>query len=380
MSADLFYRVSILADTTEYDLSEEVSSFTIEEASGKPDALKLNVNDPHKVLSHALQEGMTVEVDLGTVDEFSLIFRGRIYKVESGFQKAEVPTLRVLAHDRSMAMGLRKRNRPWSDITLSQLVIKIARDYFDPQRIEIELMENGNPKFTGNGIRQREQTDLDFLNKLAKCFGCEMFVVAEDEGDVLYFKAQYLIMTEAPEVSLYHGRDCGSGVLLDFQANSSVKNMQIPRILTGIDPDTGDAVEMITTTVEDIGAIYDEFMEENMSVYRAEYPERATQLDAVISNAPNVQEDLRKELGYERQAIETFTTEKELNILKANQYSTSVYGMRAKGSTYGNQYMHAQQNTYLADVGGHFSGIWYLSEVRHLLDDQGYRTEFQCIR
>ena len=74
-----------------------------------------------------------------------------------------------------------------------------------------------------------------------------------------------------------------------------------------------------------------------------------------------------------------FTTAQDLQVRVDNQFSTSLYGMQASGSAVGNHRMHAQVTVRIADVGG-FSNIWYLSQVRHILDRQGYRVEFECRR
>lgn len=381
MADDLYYRVSITADSAEYDLSRDLSSLTVKETSANPDELTINLSDPDKVFSHALQEGMSVEVDMGTADAHSILFRGRIYKVDGTFPQQGVPTLRLLAHDASMAMGLRERNRPFTDMTLSDLVNEIAGAYFDPSNIEVDLRDEGDLEFTGNGIRQREKTDLQFLHSLARRYGCEMFVMPEDAGDKLYFRAQYNIMTSEPEVTLYHGRCDTPNRLLTFQANSSVSNVQLPRVISGMDFNTGEPTEVSEATVEEVGSTEDEFADENMTAFRERDPERADGLDALITASPGVQEALREELGgVRREAIPTPLSEEELSVIAANQFSTSQHGMRANGACYGNPLIHAQTTIQIADVGGRFSGAWYLSEVRHQLNAQGYRTEFKCQR
>lgn len=381
MADDLYFRVTVTADSAQYDLSRDLSSLTVKETSANPDELTINMSDPDKVFSHALQEGMSIEVDMGTALAHSILFRGRIYKVDGSFPEQGVPTLRLLAHDASMAMGLRERNRPFVDMTLSDIVSDIASTYFNPAIIEVDLREEGDLEFTGNGIRQREKTDLQFLHLLARRYGCEMFVAPVEAGDKLYFKAQYNIMTAEPQVTLYHGRCDTPNRLLSFQANSSVSNIQLPRVLSGMDFATGEPTEVSTTTVEEAGSTDDEFADENMTAFRGRYPDRADGLDGLISGAASVQDALREELGgARRQATPTPITEEELNVIAANQYSTSLHGMRASGASYGNPLMHAQATITIADVGGRFSGIWYLSEVRHQLNAQGYRTEFQCQR
>ena len=189
-SQDLFYKMSIDAGGAHYDLSADITSFTIEEDSTRPDQLTINLSDPYKVFSHAFQEGMDLEVDLGTADDHSIIFRGRIYKVEGEFPKSGVPRLTLRAHDNSMKMGLRKRNRPWKDLTLQDIVEQITSSY---GFASVDVQLQGNPNFLGNGIRQQEETDLAFLLRLAQEYGCEMYVSADNfrRHPAFYFSANH---------------------------------------------------------------------------------------------------------------------------------------------------------------------------------------------
>lgn len=381
MAADLYFQVTSRAGSQEVDLSEHVSSLTVEEASGKPDALTLDVADPDKVLGHAVQEGMTVEVDLGTVEEHSLVFRGRIYKVEGAFPRDDVPSLRATAYDASMAMGLKKRNRPWTDMKLSDIANAVAGDYFDPASVSVEIEKEGDLAFTGNGIRQQERTDLDFLNYLAKRYGCEVYVVPEVMGDKLVFTSQYHIMTSDAEVTLYHGRSGAANRLLSFEASTNVGAIQLPRVVSGMGYEGGEATEATTSTIVEVGQMEDGFADENLSASRQRNPDRADRLEKLIDAAPSVREALQDELGtVDRQGTATFLTEEETQAIAANQFSASIHGMHGSGSTDGNPRIHARAVIDIEDVGGRFSGIWYVSEVRHTLDAQGYQTEFECQR
>jgi hypothetical protein len=90
---------------------------------------------------------------------------------------------------------------------------------------------------------------------------------------------------------------------------------------------------------------------------------------------------VREELGAtERSALTTFITEQELRTRAQNQFSISVHGMRGSGSTAGNTDIHAHRTIRLDDLGGRFSGVWYVARVRHIVDQQGYRTDFECQR
>ena len=378
MGNDLYYRVSVKAGSAQFDLSHDLTSLTLEEDSTRPDQLTVVMSDPFKVLSHAIQEGMEVEVDLGTADDHSILFRGRIYRTDGDFPENGVPTHRITAYDKSMQMGLHRRNRRWTDRKLSEIVEEVAQAVFNSD-IEVNLL--GDPEFTENGIRQTDETDLAFLHRLGAMYGFEVFVVTDDETDTLHCEAQYQIMKREPEITLYHGRCDVPNHLISFQAGSNVSDIQLPRVYSGIEYATGEVAEVTTSEIDEVGDLEDRFLDENFTEFRQRDPDRADQLAALLEAAPTVQQDLRDELGgMDRQSMPGFTTPEELQERAKNQFSTSLRGMRGSGTLPGNQRIRAQSSIGIADVGGRFSGIWYLSQVRHVLNRQGYQTEITCRR
>lgn len=378
MSKELFYNINVSLSGLTYDLSADISSLTISEESGKPDQLTIEITDPHKSFSHALQIGMDIEVDLGTIDDHSLIFKGTIYKVEGEFARDDIPKIRLLAHDRSMAMGLRKYNRRWRDKTLRQIVEDIGAEYFGQQGVSVEV--EGNPTFTGNGIRQIEETDLAFLLRLGKAYACELFVEVNEFGiETLYFKSQKSIMTASPIMTVYHGRSAVENRLLSFSANSDVASIQLPGQLIGMDYGNGIATGIVTRKVKKVVEIDDQFRDENLAAQSIVAPLQVAKLTGLLS-VPSASDKIYQALGNSRDAVATLTTAEELQERSVNQFSTLIHGMQGSGSIHGNQRLHAQVSIDIADVGGQFSGIWYLSQVRHTLNREGYQTDFECQR
>jgi phage protein D len=377
VAGDLFYRVSINASGASYDLSDDLSSLTIEQHEGQPDSLSVEVPDPFKVLTHAIQEGMDTEVELGTDDDHAVVFRGQIYRVDGTFPTSRTPTLKLQAYDSSMKMGLKKRNRVFADMALSDIVTTVASDYFTDT--EVDVM--GDPNFPGNGIRQQEETDLAFLRRLAATYGCILFVTAGDKNDTFHFISQNTAMTTDPAVTVYYGRSDVDNRLLDFQASANAAQIELPRVLSGIDYDTGQATELATTDVQTVGKSDDDFFDENLSALSSAFPDKAAALADLITNASATQKTLRTALGTAvRYAIPTFITEEQQSAVAKNQFSTSLLGMQGSGSTVGMRQMVAQTIIDIGDVGGRFSGTWFLSQVRHIVDGEGYRTEFECRR
>lgn len=381
MGQELFFYIPVKAGPATYDLAQDLTSFTIEEDETLADVLKIHLSDPFKILSHAFQEGMEVEVDLGAVDDHSLIFRGRIYKVDADFPQEEgLPRLVIHAHDNSMKMGLLKRKRAWQDVTLRQILEEIAGDpNYGFQTIDIQL--RGDPLFSGNGVRQQNKTDRDFLIDLAREYGGVMYVDADETGDNFHFLSQYHVMQEIePEVTLYYGRCDAPDRLLSFDANSDVGNIQLPRALSGIDYNTGQRTQPRSAPIEAVEQPEDRFRDENLTEFRRREPVKAAQLEALMTAAKEVQEQVREERGsVDQVAVSTFTTEEELAQRAENQHSASLLGMEASGATLGNHRLHAQTTVEIADT-GRFSGRWFLSKVQHIVDDQGYRTKFECRR
>ena len=379
MPGDLYWRITINSSGMSYDASDDLSSLTIEQQEGAPGRLTADFADPYKVLSHAFQEGMDAEVELGTDDDHAVVFRGRIYRVDSSFPTEQTPTIRLSAYDASMRMGLRKRNRVFADTSLSKLVRSIASNYFSGITIDVDAQ--GDPQFAGAGIRQQEETDLAFLRRLAETYGCVLYVTCGDSDDTFNFISQQKTMNATPAVSVYYGRTDVADRLLSFDANVDAAQIELPRVLSGIDYDTGDATEMTITTIDAAGAVDDACYAENLAAFAADHPDKADAVSGLVSGADASQAALRTDLGESvREAVTTFISEDQQNAIAQNQFSTSLHGMRGSGATVGIRRLLAQTAIAIGDVGGRFSGTWFLSAVRHILDAQGYRNEFECRR
>lgn len=377
--ADLFHHVAVAALGASYDLSRDLTALQIEEDRTRPDMLSVTVNDPYHVFSHAFQEGMEIEVDLGTVDDHSLVFRGRIYNVDANFPEDTTPSLVIRAYDNSMKLGLRQRNRVFAgaNVTLSSIVQQIALPY---GFVGVQVQVDGDPSFPGNGIRQHEETDLEFLRRLAVEYGCELFIEANDIGDTLKFVSQHSIMFGEPGLTLHYRRRNVENCLATFQPNSSISNIQLPRRYAGVDYDTGDVVEAESQEADQVDD-EDPLFDENLLAYQQAHPDRALQLNQLVAAGGLLEQQVRNEMGnVERTVVPNFVTAENLESRAANQFSTSLRGMRANGSTPGNHRLHAQMTARIVNVGGRFSGVWYLSKVTHTLDDQGYQTTFECER
>lgn len=380
MPDDLFYRVGVTAPGATYDLSNDLGSLTVEQRSSQPAKVTIDMNDPFKVFGHAIQDGMDLEVELGTADDHGLVFQGRIYQVNGAFPDRGVPTLNIQAYDGTMAMGLRERNRVFRDTALSQIVSDVASA--PPYRfasVSVDVL--GDPSFPGNGIRQREETDLAFLLRLACQYGCAMSAQPGDAGEELEFTAERVLMQGDPEVTLYYGRCDVDYRLNRFTPSSDVSLIQLPRVLAGIDYETGEPIEAQTADDDTEPDMEDPFADENMAAFGDRHADRSGPLEQLIGAAESARTALEQDLGgVVREVVRAFTTPSDLAERLRNQFSTQRYGMQATGSTPGNYRMRAQRTVGVLDVGGRFSGKWFLTQVTHTVNRSGFVTDFECRR
>lgn len=378
---DLFFKVEITAQSASYDLSHDLTSITVEEDDSLADKATVVVPDPFTVFSYALQEGMDVEIDLGYIDGHSVIFRGLITKVDAEFPENAVPTVTITAFDNIIRMGLRKRNRPWTETDLKAIVTSIANEAgYTLPFTRIDLPPGGNPTYTENGIRQCEQTDLAFLHDLAKAQHCKVFVDSTDAGDVFNFIAEQKLMDAEPATKLFYNR-CGvENELLSFSVKSDVTRRKRPKVHASIDPETGKETETkqsLDTPLSLIGNPFDE----NLAELSARHPAKAAALSGLMTAAGSAFDKIFEDTGEEeREVIAGLHSSQKLKKETAPQESTATEGVTGEGVTAGNKDLRAKRNVQIEAVGGRFSGKWYLSQIRHVVNGSGYRTHFTCSR
>jgi hypothetical protein len=376
--ADLYWRMTATAGSTTYDLSSDLSSFTVEEEDRSPTRLTVHLSDPHTVFSHAFREGVALEAELGESGDHSVVFRGRIYHVETSLPQDGVPALTLKAYDSSMAMGLRVRNRRFKDVPLSAIVRSVAEPHFGGRPLHIEPL--GDPVFDGEGLRQRDETDLCFLRRLADETQCVMGVEIGPDGDAFTFVAQQAVLQKPPGVTLHYGRCNVEQRLVSFDARVSVGDIALPRTIAAMDRLTGEVIEPRDGRLAEVVKLDDRFLDESLAAFEDRHPDQGPELRALIEGAAEVSKALRQELGEtRREPMPAFANVEHVIQNGEHQPSTSLQGMSASGTIVGNKDVHARMAMGISGS-GRFSGSWFVAKATHTFDNRGYRTEFTCQR
>jgi hypothetical protein len=302
-------------------------------------------------------------------DPLEEVFVGEITGVEPTFPASGMPTIKVVAQDflqrlthgkvdRAFYVALPIDNLPLPDIAVtaivagSNLLIPVPDPVGGALSIIMTLATYVNvPGLMQKGVRRQEsESDFDFLSKVSKQNGWEMFIdhTLEPRGYMLRF--QFLLQDYSPSLTLTRGES-----LMEFT----------PRL----------------TTVGDIFGVSARIW---ISPIKMEFVvvvgwdfDRATINLSVYPGIGNLADLLGKD------AAKTIS-------IKPTSFPTtlqSVIGellprlnnrVTASGSTIGDPSIKAARVINIQGVGDQFGGLWRITQATHSFDSGGYRTNFQA--
>jgi phage protein D len=374
--SDHYYRVLVGRASATYDLAADLSTLSIDDEAGRPSRLEVVAPDPYRVLSHALREGMDVTVELGSSTDHELVFRGFVTRVESDFPEDGVPTIQLVAHDRRARLGLRERSRRIPNHRLSEVVREVARSCF----AQIEVSVGGDPDFDINGVRQPGVSDLRFLLSLAEEFDCQVLLERRGDLDVLRFVSLEELYRQQPAITMHYGRAHVDHLLSSFRPVVDIAELRLPVARMAIGAQHADEPE-IQQRIAEPPTVSDDTADEGFARLQAAAPERALRLLPLRAAAQEVEQTLARELGTVRLGeAPPFLTPQQAAERGNNRVARHLLGMRARGRSTGLPSLRASQIANIQDVGARFSGNWYLTNVRHVVDGSGYHTELECER
>jgi len=296
------------------------------------------------------------------------MFVGEITGIDASFPNGGMPTLTVVAHDflQRLTQGAKDRafalsipgigKFPLPDPAIAALVsgVNLLVPVIDPAGAALSFLTlllsyAIDPIEARRAIRiQESESDFEFLSKLARDNGWEMYIdhTLEPRGYMLRF--QFLIQDYTPTVNLKWGES-----LLDFT----------PRITT-----VGQVVG-VTTRIW-LSSIKMEIV----VVLAWDYDRAAFDLQIYPG------------LG----SLEVLAGGKEQGLLKINATGPATAPkeilstllpklnnrLTSSGSTLGNPEIRAGRVISFDGLGEQFSGLYRVTNATHTLDSGGYRTQF----
>jgi phage protein D/phage baseplate assembly protein gpV len=333
---------TILIDGSEIDPVEAnaVHEIKITDWLRLPDVCTLAVGyqakkegNPFQALDDSKFEvGAKLEVKLGSTDENTTqsIFKGEIVTVEPDFQAGSVAMV-VRAYDKSHRMMRSRKQRTFMNQTVSDIVGKIGQEY----GFSVSTKASGSPL---DIVFQHNETDWDFIWRLARRVGFEFLVTGESE-------AAFGPPELSDEVELSYPED-----LHTFR----------PRI-TSV-----QQVEKVNVRGFDLKA-----KKEVLST--KSQPQQLT--EAGIKRSDVMSKFSGDSLEISGQSFSSSGEADKIAQSMLDQLANAY--LAAEGSCYGNPKIKAGTKLKITGVGSDFSGTYRVAKARHLLGTAGgYTTEF----
>lgn len=356
------------------EIRSAISSVSYQDGIEGADRVEIALANPAlRLLEHPLLAvDREFRLSLGYApDPLEEVFVGEITGVEPSFPSSGMPTLRIVAQDFLHRLGTGTKDRafrvsipsignyPLPDVAVAAIVsgLNALVPLPDPINVISALVSLATYTSVGQqaqqGVRRQiEQSDFDFLTRIARENGWQMYIdhTLEPKGRVLRF--QFLIQDYAPSLSLTWGKD-----LMEFT----------PRL----------------TTVGDVFGVsarvwVDSVKMEFVIVVSWDYDRAA--LNAVVY--PSLVGDIGDILGADAASRTLSIHPTGLAAATRNVMSELLPRLNNRltgsGSTVGDLRIKGGRVIDLNGLGGQFSGLYRITQATHTLDASGYRTSFQA--
>lgn len=352
------------------NISDLLSEVKIEESDSRADMATLRFPDNELVLIDLLQEGQKIEIDLGYSNAHAIVFRGNISSVRPNIPSEGQPHIEVEAMNSLMRLALQPKTYLWTDTTVSQIVHDIAIDH----ELRLGQVQPAyNAEFSETHPKPQVETmDLAFLYSLADDYGSRLFVQYDDIGDTLNFvSVEKLLEANALNTPLVFNENLES-----FSITADSFAASPPVAVTSTDASSGEPTPSSSSEVDTSQGRW------------TPDADRIAQLEEGLNRISRLV--ARTAIGREQPGIYRQTLARlvgaparlESDLSQTFGNAAQILGQSGIGQTKGSYWLHPRRMVQIEGYGGRWSGVWYLSEVDHLLDVQAHRytTSFTCTR
>lgn len=373
-----FYQVRMgdeKASQTGEDITPWINSVTVVEDDRQADNVTIAISDPRMIYADALFEGSWVEVDLGYAEanQHALMLRAMITKVEQSFPEGGVPTVTLKGEDRSILMGLVEKKKTWRDRKVTDIVREIGASH-GFRHIEAQL--DPDPMISSRPIHQDGKTDLAFLQELARTYHAKCFVeLNEVDEEALYFiPERRVVRLRRPDTLVMRYRLGANSNLISF--SPAFDSSYIDRLKEISDVDQrGNRIRNQERQPTEI-VIWD-LDEARMAQANAR---DAPKIRNLYEQGAARKRDLQQKLTARRATVGEVAPDQAEMESTNDSLEARRLGMTASGNTFGNIWLRAKSNIIIDGANERFNGEWYVNNVTHKIDSNGYKTDFKCVR
>lgn len=310
-------------------------SFTIPNAFD-PESREFESADKSKLLE-MLTFGAPVSIAMGygDVGSLSVLITGMITEVTTSFNDGGGAEMTISGYDKAFPMTGGKYTRAWTKARDSQAIVDIAGfNGLDPDvtRTEEELGQ----------IEQNQESDLEFVKKLAERNGCEFYV----DDRTLHFGPPQNKGSGVAELEWGRG-------LLSFKPEGNLAGQVSAIEVHGWNPKTKAEIVGKAKHGDEPGR------DPNAN-------SAGDQLTKVLRNQPVL--SIRQPVFSQADA-----TKRAEALLKAR----AEQFLKGEGETVGLPELLPDRNITLKGLGERFSKTYYMEQTVHRFDAGGYRTRFK---
>jgi uncharacterized protein len=282
-----------------------------------------------------LEFGKSLKVSYGD----GVLFEGRIMALEASFPETGIRSIAVLAEDRMQDLRMTRRTRTFTDKTDADVIKKIASDH----HLQSDIVDL--PSAQHKVLAQVNQSDLAFLRERARSVDAELWM----EGSTLH-AARHSARGGQP-IDMVYRQD-----LREFTVLADLADQRTSVTVCGWDVSAKQAIRHEATDSLIHGELRDDVS--GVTILQDSLGERKEQLSHTVP----------------------LTTEHAQNESEAFFKMSARRFVTGRGSANVQSRLHAGMSVNLRELGKLFSGRYYVTEVRHVFDRVGLRTEFSVER
>jgi len=290
--------------------------------------------------------GNSVEIYFGYKDagSLTLMHHGLITAVQTSFPASGLPQINVSGYDLSYRMTKGKRSENWDNRKDSEVVGLIAKEYG-------LTAETEDTRVTLAKIEQSQESDFQFIEKLADRNGFEFYTVGEKRGgqivDKLLFRPPANNSKEA-DLTLEWGKG-----LVSFSPEINISE-QISKVeVRGWDVAKKEEIVGTAQAGDEPGRD----------------PNRRSGAEFIKA--------ICKDAGELKIRIPVYSRAEAERHAKAVLKKRAEQFVQGSGESIGLPEIMADKNIELLGLGEKFSRIYYVEQSTHTVSTSGYRTTFK---
>lgn len=310
-----------------------VGMFTIMVSAGERDLEKYKLID-----SDHFRPGNEIKIKMGYGEPLDTMIVGEITSLAPEYSGTGAIGLHVQGYDRLYHLGIGRKTRSFQSMKDSEIASQIAEDWsLTPDTAPTDI--------THEYVMQNNKTDREFITQLAR--RNRFMVRVEDKTLIFKMPAEDAGKT----VTLTYNLD-----LIEFYPRLSTIRQNSKTTVRGWNPKE-------KKELKGEAGVGDETTKMEGDKTGGETVRSINEENAFVINAENV------------------STKEEAEGIARNHFNAmAMQYVTGEGCCIGNTGIKAGEVVELKELGERFSGHYYITSCRHVLNEQGYLTYFKVRR